>query len=85
MSSAVKAHWRDSARVPRFFIIDAYAALPLVIFLVHIRLWTFVLASTIVIFFCILERFKFTVPVFLRWLRSTLAGPIRIAHPWWRE
>ena len=78
-------YWRDSARNPRFFMVDALAALPLVLFLLHIRLWTFYLALITVIFFGVLERFNFTVPVFLRWLRSTIAGRIKVAKPSWRE
>jgi intracellular multiplication protein IcmT len=78
------AHWRDSARTPRFFFMDSLAAFPLFIFILHIRLWTFFLALGIMLFLIILERFKFTIPVFFRWLRATLAGPIRVAKPWWR-
>jgi len=79
------AHWRDSARRPRFFMIDAFAAFPLLIFLLHIRLWTFLLALIIIIFLGILERFKFTLPVFFRFIRSFLAGPHRTTYPSWRE
>lgn len=78
-------YWRDSARNPRFFMVDALAALPLVLFLLHIRVWTFYLALITVIFFGVLERFNFTVPVFLRWVRSTIAGRIKVAKPNWRE
>ena len=77
--------WRDSARDPRFFIVDANAAFPLVLFLLHIRMWTFGLAVLSIIFFAVLERFKFTVPIFFRWIRSSIAGPIRVARPSWRE
>lgn len=79
------AYWRDSARRPRLFMIDALAAFPLVIFLLHIRAWTFYLAIIATIFFAVLERFSFTVPVFMRWVRSTLAGRIRVAKPVWRD
>lgn len=85
MIAPPNAKWRDSARTPRFFIVDATASFPLVIFLLHIRLWTFSLACGAILFFMVLERFEFTVPVFLRWIRSFLAGPDRIAYPWWRE
>lgn len=78
-------HWRDSARQTRFFFVDAYAAFPILIMLLHIKLWTFLLTIIFMCFFGVLERFKFTVPVFFRWLRSTIAGPIKIAKPWWRE
>jgi len=81
----VNSHWRDSARNPRFFMVDAMAALPLLIFLLHIRYWTFFLAIGTMIFFGILEKFKFRMPVFLRLIRSFLAGKRRVAYPWWRE
>jgi intracellular multiplication protein IcmT len=85
MAAVPGAYWRDSARTPRFFMVDALAALPLVLLLLHIRLWTFYIAIGTMIFFSILERFNFTVPVFLRWFRSTLAGKVRVARPAWRE
>lgn len=76
--------WRDSARTPRFFFMDAYAALPLLIFVLHIRWWTFGVAVGFTLFFILLERFKFTLPVFFRWLKSFIAGPLRTAKPWYR-
>ena len=79
------AHWRDSARQTRFFIVDARCAFPLILFLLHIRWWTLITAVTAMCFFGLLERYGFTVPVFLRWFRSTLAGPRKIAYPWWRR
>ena len=85
MEYSTDAHWRDSARNPRFFGIDAFSSFPLILMLVKIELWTFLLALSTIIFFAILERFKFTIPVFLRWVRATMAGPHRIAYPWWRE
>lgn len=78
-------HWRDSIRQARFFFVDAIAALPLLFVFLHIRGWTIMLALSVMIFFAILEKFKFTVPVFTRFVRSTLAGPTKYARPWWRE
>ena len=78
-------HWRDSSRTPRFFFMDAKAAFPLILFLLHMTLVTFLIAIAFVIFFSVLERFKFTVPIFLRWVKSQLSGSERLAHPWWRE
>lgn len=78
------SHWRDSARSARFFVVDARAAFPIFLFLMHIRVWTGVLVLVSVIFFGIIEHYGFTVPVFLRWLRSFLAGSVRSARPWWR-
>ena len=79
------AHWRDSARSARFFIVDYRAAFPLVLFLLHIRLWSFIVAIVATFFFSLLERYGFTVTVFLRWTRNWLAGPRKIASPWWKE
>lgn len=78
------SHWRDSARVPRFFLIDARAAFPLLFFLLHIRLWTFIVAVVVTLFFGILERYGFSLVVFWRWLRTTLAGRRKYSSPWWR-
>lgn len=76
------AHWRDSARTPQFFMMDAYSAIPLLLFTLHIRIWTFALACLICAFFMILNKFGFTVPVFLRWIRSFFAGNHRYTHSW---
>lgn len=85
MAILESTHWRDAARTPRFFFMDAFAAFPLLLFLLHIRLWTFLLALGFIAFFAILERFKFTLPVFFRFVRSFLAGPLRMAKPWWKN
>ncbi|MDB6096381.1 MAG: icmT [Francisellaceae bacterium] len=78
-------HWRDASRQPRFIFLDALSILPLIIWVLHARWWTFKLALAIIAFFGILERFKFTVPIFFRWFRSFLAGPYRSARPWFRD
>jgi len=80
-----EAHWRDSARSARFFFVDAKASFPMLIFLVHIKLWTFILATTVMIFFTVLNHFGFSTEVFLRWLRSFFAGPRKMAIPWWKN
>lgn len=80
-----EAHWRNSAKSPRFFIIDAKAAFPLLLFLLHITLWSFILAVSAMIFFGLLEHYGFSLNVFLRWLRGILAGPRKMAIPWWKE
>lgn len=77
-------HWRDSARSPRFFMVDARAAFPIFFFLMHIRIWTAAIVLLSVIFLAIIEHYGFTVPVFLHWLRNFLAGKVKSAQPWWR-
>lgn len=78
-------HWRDSARTPRFFLIDARAAFPILLFLLHIRVWTFIVAILAMAFFGALERYGFTLVIFGRWVRTKLAGPRKMAVPWWKE
>jgi intracellular multiplication protein IcmT len=79
------AHWRDSARSARFFFIDAKAAFPIFLFLIHITLWTLVVAIVAMVFFTTLNRFGFSVEVFLRVFRSMLAGPRKVVVPWWKN
>ena len=85
MEADENTHWRDSARTPRFFFMDAYAVFPLFVFFLHMTFMTLGIALTTTAFFILLERYKFTIPVFKRFMRSTLAGPLRIAQPWWRK
>ena len=77
------AHWRDSARYPRLFFMDARATFPILLALVHIRLWTLLLALSMTLFFALLHRFGFTINIFGRWVRSVFAGPRKTAYPWW--
>ena len=79
------AHWRDSARTARFFFIDAKAAFPIFLFLIHIRFWTFILALIFMVFFTVINRFGYSIEVFLRIFRSILAGPRKLSIPWWRN
>ena len=79
------AHWRDSARNVKFWFVDFRATFPLLILLLHIRLWTLALSIVAIVFFTLLERFGFTPIVFLRWMRAYVAGPRKIAQPWWKN
>lgn len=78
------AHWRDSARNVKLFFIDFRATFPLFIFFFHIRIWTFIFAMIATLFFTLLERYGFSLAVFSRWLRAFIAGPRKIAQPWWK-
>lgn len=77
------ASWRDSARFPKFFIFDSRAVFPLLLWMLHAKLWTFILAIFAMAFFSLLLRFGLTVTIFLRWLRTTIAGKRKAAIPWW--
>lgn len=81
---AQTAHWRDSARVTRFFIVDARAVFPIFLFLMHIRVWTGILVLVSAVFFVILEHYGFTLPVFFRSVRLFFAGPVKTVQSWWQ-
>lgn len=70
----LNSFWRDSARSLRFFVVSAYVAVPVLLFLLHIRWWTFaVLVATIVVMI-VIEQFGYTIPVAALALRARLAG-----------
>lgn len=77
------ASWRDSARSAKLWIFDASATFPLLIFAFNITMNTLIFAISGMLFFTALSKYGFTIPTFLRWVRSTLAGPRKIAVPWW--
>lgn len=79
------AHWRDSARNVRFFMLDGTTAFPMLLFLMHIKAWTFYLAISFTIFFVILRHYGYTLPVFARIIRGWIAGPYKQAMPWWEK
>lgn len=85
MKVNANAHWRDSARSIRFFIWDGKAVFPMVIFLMHMKIWTLAVALITMMFFTILNRYGFSPMVFLRFLRSFIAGPNKLAIPWWLQ
>lgn len=78
-----EACWRDSARKTKFFIWDCQAAFPFLIWLFHMRLWTFIGALASMIFFVFLARFGYSISVFGRLLRQMLAGARKVSRPWW--
>ncbi len=77
------AHWRDSARYPLLFFVDARAVFPIIFCLLHIKIWTVSIALVATGFFAVLSHYKFSVAVFARWLRAALAGRRKSANPWW--
>ena len=85
MAINADAHWRDSARPVKFFVWDGRAAFPVVIFLMHMTLWTLGITLFLITFFSILNRYGFTPIIFFRWFRSFLAGPRKMAVPFWME
>lgn len=81
-------HWRDSARTPRFFMLDYRAVAPWVIMLVapeFMLFYAFIAVIIITIFFVVIEHLGFTMSVAIRWVRNTfISGKYKQARPWWR-
>jgi len=73
-------HWRNTQKPARFFALDARAFVAILVFLLHARLWTFVLALTIMLAFWFLERRGLTFEASLRALRSWILGKKRPAN-----
>ena len=77
------ASWRDTARQPRLWIFNARALPPLLVAMFHITYVTVGFAIFVMICLQTMEYYGFTLPVFLRYVRSKSAGPRRSATPWW--
>lgn len=78
-------NWRETARSPRIFFLDARALVPLFIFLFHMRFWTFCVAAVGITFFAILEQLGFGIDVLFRLVRVKLIGNYRPSSnpaPW---
>lgn len=68
------AKWRDSSRSPKFYGIDGTAVFPILLFLLHIKMWTLIVAIFGIVFFSVLRSYGFKLSIFFRWLRNILAG-----------
>lgn len=77
--------WRDSAQTTRLLVFDALAGIPLLLMLVHLKVWTFLLALFCFLVFGVLERLGFGVRVAMRRFRAKVAGKIRYGQAWWQR
>lgn len=68
--------WRESARSLRLFVFSGYVAIPLLLFLLHIRVWTLMLLIATVITMALIERRGYTVPVAVLAARAFVAGKL---------
>lgn len=70
-------HWRNTYKFPRFWILDARVAIFFLLFLLHIRMWSFICMIIIFGIFYIMERYGLDFASAFRAVRSYMAGPIR--------
>jgi hypothetical protein len=69
--------WRNTALYPKLGPIDGRCFIPCIAALVPIAKWKVILAAILLVFFVILERRNITLEVFLRMVRSRIAGRYR--------
>jgi hypothetical protein len=70
-------YWFNSAKPVRFIVVDYRASLFLIVFLLHMRFYTFILLIFIFVFLWILEMNKLSVNNACKRLRVILAGKVR--------
>ncbi|MDD5585657.1 MAG: IcmT/TraK family protein [Alphaproteobacteria bacterium] len=73
-------HWRNTQKPARFFFLDARAFLAILFFLMHARLWTFVLVLAVMFSFWLFERHGLTFDAALRAIRCWFVGIRRPAN-----
>lgn len=56
ISSSMDTHWRNSMKPARFFMLDARAAWPVLVMLLHMRIYTMVFAVLVMALFYVLEQ-----------------------------
>lgn len=72
-----KNEWYNTARNPKFFIVDAKFGIFIIIFLTHIRIYTFLMLVVAFIFLFILEQNKINFKTFLKITREFFSGKIK--------
>lgn len=66
--------WRHTHRQPKFFAFDYRTIFFIVAFLFYIRIWTFFLLISVMLFFWFLGKRKIEPDNVLRWVRASFAG-----------
>lgn len=78
-------HWRNSMKPVRFFALDARVAIFLMVFILHMRVWTFSLFWIVALLFWLLERKGLTFDASMRSFRTWLLGVKRPGLLWHRK
>jgi intracellular multiplication protein IcmT len=70
-------HWRNTQKTVRFFTLDARAAIPLFVCVLHFRPYTLAVSVIVVALFYIAERRGLTFEAAIRAFRVFIIGPKR--------
>lgn len=73
---SVSAFWRDTAETLRVGVIDAWIFFPILVWMLHVKIWTTVLLITLVAASIGARFFGYSVPRATLALRARLAGKI---------
>jgi intracellular multiplication protein IcmT len=73
-------HWRNTMKPARFFALDAFSVFPFMLVLIHVRLWTIILAAVVTTVFWISERMGLRLLPALRAVRAWFVAPVRPAQ-----
>lgn len=77
--------WRHSAKPVYFFVVDCRCLLGMVLWLAHMRLWTFITALVLTVLFGFFAWMGLTLPVAFRMARVLMIGPHRPRLPRWKQ
>ena len=77
--------WRNTMLPVRVYVVDARVLIPLMVVLVHIRMWTFYVALGGIAVFTALEWLGLTFPAAVRTVRRWIVGSRRSAIPAWKK
>lgn len=78
-------HWRNTMKPVRFFMLDARVAIFFMLFILHMRIWTFAAFIIVGAFFWILERNGLGFAAAMRTFRTWILGRRRPAWLWIRK
>jgi intracellular multiplication protein IcmT len=77
--------WRNTMLPVRVYVVDARVLIPVMVVLVHIRVWTLYVALGGIAVFTALEWLGLTFPAAVRTVRRWIVGSRRAAIPAWKK
>ncbi|WP_370632118.1 IcmT/TraK family protein [Gilliamella sp. ESL0441] len=78
-----KCIWRHASKTPKLMGIPCISYISLFAWLLHMRMWTFLLSLIILICSALLAKFGITLSVFIRQIQHYLRGSRVTGRPWW--
>lgn len=75
--------WRYAGLTPKIFGVPAIAYMPILLFLVHMKAWTLVLALGSIVIGWMLSFLGFDLKVLYGKMTQLIRGKRIVAHGWW--